>query len=390
MPEHDRRPGTPRNEPAMRSPIPTAPSIVIGRLGQSAASGGTGTRSRIASRIDAAETPRRLRSRSTTSRWARTGWTSALHVVRQHEPATGEDRGGLRRAIQRHGRPRARAELEVGVVAGRPDERDDVRLDLVADPDLADLVAQRDQGRPVGHRGDRLERLGEGLVAPGDRPFVRLGRVAEAGAQQEPVQLGLRQGERPLEFDRVLRREDDERIGQRAGHAFDGDLAFLHRLQEGRLGPRRGAVDLVDQQDVGEDRPFDEPERAALEQAGAGDVARQQVRRALDPGGRQAEGAGDGPGEQRLAGARDVLEQDVAVGQQGDRDQPEGVVPTDHGPADRLAQALPQEPAIGRRRRRVPRRRSVDGRQPAQDRRAGSRRRGSTRRRSGRRAGRSR
>ena len=209
--------GTPRNEPATRSPIPTSTLDRHRTLGQSAASGGTGTRSRIAvedrRRRDATQAAVQVDDQP----MGEDGLDEALHVVGQHEPATREDRGRLRRAIQRDGGPRARAELEVGVVAGRPDERDDVRLDLVADADLADLVAQRDQGRPVGHRGDGLERFGERLVAPGDRPFVRLGRVAEAGAQQEPVQLGLGQGERPLEFDRVLRREDDERVGQRDG-----------------------------------------------------------------------------------------------------------------------------------------------------------------------------
>jgi hypothetical protein len=54
-----------------------------------------------------------------------------------------------------------------------------------------------------------------------------------------------------------------------------------------------------------------------------GDVARQQVRRALDAGRPQVEGRGDRPGEQRLAGAGDVLDEDVAVGQQRDEDQAE-------------------------------------------------------------------
>ena len=35
--------------------------------------------------------------------------------------------------------------------------------------------------------------------------------------------------------------------------AVDGHLALLHRLEEGGLGTRRGAVDLVREQDVRED-----------------------------------------------------------------------------------------------------------------------------------------
>jgi hypothetical protein len=42
--------------------------------------------------------------------------------------------------------------------------------------------------------------------------------------------------------------------------AVDGDLAFLHGLQEGGLGLGRGAVDLVGEQQVGEDRALLEGE----------------------------------------------------------------------------------------------------------------------------------
>ena len=61
---------------------------------------------------------------------------------------------------------------------------------------------------------------------------------------------------------------------------------------------------------------------------------------------RQAEGPRDRPRQQRLAGARDVLQQDVAVGQERDRDQPERLVPADDGAADGIAQAIPQGPAV--------------------------------------------
>ena len=101
-------------------------------------------------------------------------------------------------------------------------------------------------------------------------------------AQQEPVQLRLGQRERAFQLDRVLGRQHEEGVGQRPGRAVDGDLALLHRLQQRRLRARRGAVDLVDQQHVREDRAGDEAERAALQDAGARDVRGQQVGRALD------------------------------------------------------------------------------------------------------------
>ena len=44
--------------------------------------------------------------------------------------------------------------------------------------------------------------------------------------------------------------------------AVDRDLAFVHRLEQRRLGARAGAVDLVGEKDVGEDRPLAKDELA--------------------------------------------------------------------------------------------------------------------------------
>ncbi len=80
-------------------------------------------------------------------------------------------------------------------------------------------------------------------------------RVAEAQADQEAVELRLRQRERALVIDRVLRGDDQERRLERVRLAVDGHAPLGHRLQQGRLRPRRGPVDLVGQHDLGEDRP---------------------------------------------------------------------------------------------------------------------------------------
>ena len=62
--------------------------------------------------------------------------------------------------------------------------------------------------------------------------------------------------------------------------AGDGDLAFLHRLQQGGLHLGGRAVDLVHQHDVAEDRPGLEAEVAGLllVDLAAHDVGGQQVR----------------------------------------------------------------------------------------------------------------
>src|SRR5262249_41768829 len=55
------------------------------------------------------------------------------------------------------------------------------------------------------------------------------------------------------QLDRVLGGDQEERGGQGVGGAVDGDLPLLHRLQERGLRARGGAVDLVHEQEVGED-----------------------------------------------------------------------------------------------------------------------------------------
>ena len=66
--------------------------------------------------------------------------------------------------------------------------------------------------------------------------------------------------------------------------ALDRHLALLHRLEQRGLRLRRGAVDLVGEQEVGEDRAGAEDElgRPLVEDLRAGDVGGHQVRRELD------------------------------------------------------------------------------------------------------------
>ena len=69
------------------------------------------------------------------------------------------------------------------------------------------------------------------------------------------------------------------------GDAVDGDLLLGHRLEQGRLGLRHRAVDLVDEQDVREDRAGPEAELALalVVHRQPGDIRRLKVGGALDP-----------------------------------------------------------------------------------------------------------
>ena len=58
--------------------------------------------------------------------------------------------------------------------------------------------------------------------------------------------------------DRVLSGQYEEGLRQMIGRGTYGDVVFLHGLEQRRLRLRRGAVDLVGQEHLGEDRPLRE------------------------------------------------------------------------------------------------------------------------------------
>ncbi len=160
-----------------------------------------------------------------------------------------------------------------------------------------------------------------------DVEHVELGlqrRVTDRQPHQEAVALRLGQGIGALELDRVLRGDDEEGHVEHVGRAVDGDGALLHRLEHGRLGLRPRPVDLVAQDDVGEDRAGLELEVAPLlvVDRHTRDVAGQQVGGELHATHAARDRPGDGLGQQRLPHARHVLDEDVALGQQRHQSQP--------------------------------------------------------------------
>ena len=114
--------------------------------------------------------------------------------------------------------------------------------------------------------------------------LVVAARVADRDPHEEAVELRLRQRIRPLVLDRVLRREDEKRRREQMRRVLDRDLPLLHRLEQRGLRLRRGAVDLVGKEKIGEDRagPEHEVRRPLVEDLRAGDVARHEIRRELD------------------------------------------------------------------------------------------------------------
>src|SRR5690349_10960031 len=87
-----------------------------------------------------------------------------------------------------------------------------------------------------------------------DTYLLILREVVHDDVEHESVELRFRQRIRALELDRVLRREHMEWLVEPVRLPLDRDPMLLHRFEQRRLRLRRRTIDLVRQDDVGEDR----------------------------------------------------------------------------------------------------------------------------------------
>ena len=107
----------------------------------------------------------------------------------------------------------------------------------------------------------------------------------------------------------------------------DGHLALLHGVQQRGLRFSRGTVDFIGQQEAGEHRALDQFEFVLLqvEDAGAGDVRGNQIRRALDASEFRAKHLGECSHQEGFAHAWNAFNQHMVACEDGNQ----GVV--DHG-----------------------------------------------------------
>ncbi len=124
-------------------------------------------------------------------------------------------------------------------------------------------------------------------------------------------------------LDWILGRKHEKEVGQRKRLATDRHLLFLHRLEQRALHFGRGAVDLVRQKEIREDRPLLHREIAAplIVDHRAEKIGRKQVGSELDAMEACVDGAGKGTHGEGLGEPRHTLQQDVPVGEQPD-DEP--------------------------------------------------------------------
>src|SRR5205807_2620429 len=145
-------------------------------------------------------------------------------------------------------------------------------------------------------------------------------------------------------LDGVLGREHEKRLAQKERLSADRHLLLLHRLEQRRLDLGGGAVDLVREHQVREQRPLLRIELLGLlvEHHGPDHVRGQQVRRELDSGERDAKAFGHRAHRQRLGEPGHAFEQDVPARQQADEQALDHQVlrhdPLCHLARDRLAE----------------------------------------------------
>jgi hypothetical protein len=92
------------------------------------------------------------------------------------------------------------------------------------------------------------------VVCAEDRPLIGRSRIADHHVKHEAIELCFRQRIRAFLLDWILRRQHEQRPIELMPDTADRDLILLHRLEQRRLRLRRRAVDLVREDDVGEDR----------------------------------------------------------------------------------------------------------------------------------------
>lgn len=142
------------------------------------------------------------------------------------------------------------AAVVFGGLASGVDEIDDVGFDRGIDVDMVNELAGLRNGLGTG---DRL-RFGRGSVVAHEvenlQFFVAAG-VIDHDFEQKAVELSLGKLVGAFLVDGILSGEDEEGFWQRVGGVAEGDLALLHRFEEGGLHFGGGAVDFVGEDQIG-------------------------------------------------------------------------------------------------------------------------------------------
>ncbi len=182
---------------------------------------------------------------------------------------------------------------------------------------------------------------------PVDPPLLLGLRIVDEDLEQEAVELGLGQAGRSLPA-RSGSAWRARRTGRAAAWRWPPAVTCRSCIASSRAAWVFGgrAVDLVGEDQVGEDRPGDEPQLAGagvavlVEDLGAGDVRGHQVGRELDAVEVQRERLRQAVDHQGLGQAGHPFEDAVAAGEDGDQELVDDLVLADDLPGDLLADLL--------------------------------------------------
>ena len=240
-------------------------------------------------------------------------------------PGRRSEGGALRHLLHLFRRPRVGRRRQAGDIRGHGAAQVDLRHDLEALRQFRGLQKEAHLlGFAPAASGDDL----------GQSLRIHLGHVE---FEHEAVQLGLGQGVGPLHVDGILGGEDEEGLGQGPGLPGAGHLPLLHGFEHGGLSLGRGPVDLVREQDVGENGPRLELQTpgtvgGGLQNGPSGDVPGEQVGGELDPVELQLQHLAQSPDQRGLAHAGEPFQQDVAPAQDPGHDQKMQFVLTEEQP----------------------------------------------------------
>lgn len=239
------------------------------------------------------------------------------------------------------------SEGQLLVLAGGIDQFDDVISQRIVHADLTRRLLKLCQLLSGEDRLELFDRFA-GAMAAEDLPFRCPIRVADFDPEHESVQLILREGIGPLEFKRVLRRQDEEGPIERIGLAFDRNLPLHHGFQQGTLRAGGRPVDFVRQQHVGEDRPFAKLKLSLVWQKDARpqNIAGEQIGRALETGKTAVETLRNRLGERGFPDSRGIFNQQVTFTEQSHNGQAnDGFFPQENG-TNVLLQGVNPDPGL--------------------------------------------
>ncbi len=250
------------------------------------------------------------------------GQSQRLDIIKRNIKPAVEHGTGLGRRHQVDGGTRATApgnpvldEIRGALFGGTRSAHQcgDILHEVIGNRDACHKILQR-KDLFLAQRGHDLFRFATRYGVNNVHLFIETW-VFDVDLEHKPVQLRFRQCVGPLLLQGVLGRKDEEREIQSIVIAVRRDHLLLHRLQQRCLRLGRGAVDLVCQQNIGEDRALGEDElsfagfRIILKELCTRNVRRHQVGGELNAVKRKRKGFRDRADQQGLGKPRNSFQQ---------------------------------------------------------------------------------